>query len=155
MLSLSLNDLLEYTDWERGKWYDCLRRGGDEALKISTGPHGDGRFETVGDLILHIFSAEERYAERLSGQPLSDPATIPNNNTEALFHFREKSRKGVEEFSRIQSGEAMGRPQGIGIPECKILNDSIAPENRHACRSARDSPLGPGFHAAEAEWHDG
>ena len=67
MLDLNLEHLFIYTDWERQKWRDLFHQRGDDGLKISIGPHGDGRFQTVGDLIRHIFSAEKRYVERLSG----------------------------------------------------------------------------------------
>jgi hypothetical protein len=60
-IGLSLTELIEYTDWERGKWHDWLRKHGDSALAISAGPHGNGRFQTVGDQVRHIFSAEKRY----------------------------------------------------------------------------------------------
>ena len=53
--SLTLSELIEYTDWERGKWHDWLRQRGDGALAVSAGPHGDGRFQIVGDLVRHIF----------------------------------------------------------------------------------------------------
>ena len=38
---LSLAELIEYTDWERGKWHDWLRQYGDDVLTTSAGPHGD------------------------------------------------------------------------------------------------------------------
>jgi hypothetical protein len=41
---LSLEELVEYSDWDRGKWHDWLRRRGDAALARSAGPNGDGRF---------------------------------------------------------------------------------------------------------------
>ena len=53
---VSLNELMEYTDWERGKWHDALRQHGDSVLATSAGPHGDGRFQSVGNLMKHIFS---------------------------------------------------------------------------------------------------
>ena len=71
-MNLNLNDLIDYTEWERQKWYVWLRQHGDQVLKISAGPYGDGRFETVGELVRHIFSAEKRYVERLSGRGLTD-----------------------------------------------------------------------------------
>ena len=97
-VDLSLNDLIEYTEWERRKWYDWLREHGDQVLKISAGPHGDGRFESVGELVRHIFSAEKRYVERLSGRPLTDTATIPKDNIEAIFQFGQQSRKELREL---------------------------------------------------------
>jgi uncharacterized damage-inducible protein DinB len=102
MPNLSFNDLIEYTDWERQKWYDWFRQHGDQVLKISVGSHGDGRFKMMGDLVRHIFSAEKRYVERLSDRPLTDTASIPNDNLEALFEFAQSSRKACFFFRRIQ-----------------------------------------------------
>src|SRR6185503_16380192 len=96
MLTLSLNDLLDYTDWERQRWHARIRQYGEQTLEISPGPHGDGRFARVGDIISHIFSAEKRYVERLTGQALTDPASIPNKDIEALFTFRQQSRRGLK-----------------------------------------------------------
>jgi uncharacterized damage-inducible protein DinB len=97
-INLSLNDLMDYTEWERRKWHDWLRQQGEQVLKISAGAHGDGRFETVGDLVRHIFSAEKRYVDRLSGRPLTDTASVPTDNLEALFRFSQQSRKGLREL---------------------------------------------------------
>jgi hypothetical protein len=49
------------------------------------GPHGDN--QTVGNVVIHIFSAEKRYIERLSDKPLTDTALIPSDNLEALFEI--------------------------------------------------------------------
>jgi len=67
-ITLSLNDLIDYTDWERQKWHGWIRQHGEQALKTSAGANGDGRFNTVGDVVKHIFSAEKRYVDRLSGR---------------------------------------------------------------------------------------
>ncbi len=98
MVGLALNELMDYTCWERQKWYDWLHHQGDHVLKTDAGPHGDGRFKTVGDLVRHIFSAEKRYVERLSGLPLTDKASIPNDDIEALFQFGQQSRKELQEL---------------------------------------------------------
>lgn len=89
------NVLIGYTDWERQKWHDWLgqRR---EALKTGMGPHGDN--QTVGEVVKHIFSAEKRYIERLCDEPLTDTASIPNDNLEALFEFGQRSRQGLKDF---------------------------------------------------------
>ena len=88
--TMSLNDLLEYTDWERQKWRSTLQPA---ALALSVGPHGDGRLQTLGEVVRHIFSAEKRYAERLQGLPVSDTSAIPTHDVEALFKFGDESRK--------------------------------------------------------------
>src|SRR5690348_9538838 len=95
---IDLDLLLEYTDWERQKWHESLHQRGDRILLTSTGANSDTRFETVGDLIRHIFSAEKRYIERLSDKPLTDPGSIPTGNIEALFNFGQQSRKALREF---------------------------------------------------------
>ena len=84
LVHLSLTDLMDYTDWERQKWHAWFGQHGAHVLKISAGPHGDGRFEIVGELVRHIFSAEKRYVERLSGRSLTDPASIPTDDVDAL-----------------------------------------------------------------------
>jgi uncharacterized damage-inducible protein DinB len=96
--ALSLSELIEYTDWERSTWHDWLQQRGDDVLTITAGPHGDGRFQTVGDLVRHIFSAEKRYVDRLSNRPLTDATSIPNDNIEALFRFGKHSRADLQEF---------------------------------------------------------
>lgn len=98
MLNLSLNDLMDYTDWERQKWHNWLLQHGEQALKISAGPHGDGRFGTVGELVRHIFSSEKRYVERLSDRSLTDTGSVPNDNIEALFRLGRQSRTELKEF---------------------------------------------------------
>ncbi len=116
-INLSLDDLMDYTDWEREKWYDWLRQRGEKVLKISAGPHGDGRFETVGDLVRHMFAAEKRYIERLSGRSLTDAASIPNDNLEALFRFSQQSRNELKEFVETFPAQEWDAPQDF-----KILN---------------------------------
>lgn len=120
MLQLNLNELLDYTDWQRQKWHAWLQPHGDQVLNINAGPHADGRFESVGDMVRHIFSAEKRYVERLTDRPLTDVTTIPNNNTEALFQFGQQSRKELKELLETFP------PQQWDIPkEWKILTYSI------------------------------
>jgi uncharacterized damage-inducible protein DinB len=95
---IELNLLLEYTDWERQKWHESLLQRGDRILLTSAGANSDTRFETVGDLIRHIFSAEKRYVERLSDKPLTDTASISTEKIEALFNLGQESRKALREF---------------------------------------------------------
>jgi len=84
------NVLIAYTDREQQKWHDS------EALKTSMGPHGNN--QTVSGVVKHIFSAEKRYIERLSDEPLTDTASIPNDNLEALFELGQQSRQALKDF---------------------------------------------------------
>ena len=116
-MNLSLNHLLDYTEWQRKRWHDSLRNYGEPVLQISAGPNGDGRFEVIGDLIRHIFSAEKRYVERLSGRALTDTASIPNDKIEALFEFGQQSRKELKELLETFPAAQWDVPR-----ELKILN---------------------------------
>jgi uncharacterized damage-inducible protein DinB len=98
VVSLSLEDLMEYTEWEREKWREFLGGQGDQALKISAGANGDGRLQTVGDVIRHIFSAEARYIDRLSERELTDTSAVPNDSVNGLFEFGARSRARLREF---------------------------------------------------------
>lgn len=114
-VTIDVTDLLDYTDWERQKWRPCLRSQGDSVLSLSAGPHGDGRFHSLGDLIKHIFSAEKRYIDRLSARPLTDPATIPANSVDELFAFGERSRSDLRHFLETLTASAWDVPEEYNI----------------------------------------
>ncbi len=120
MLHLSFDALVEYTDWDRRKWHDFFRKHGEQALKLPVGPNGDGRFATAGDLVKHIFSTEKRYVDRLADRPLTDPATIPNDNIDALFAFAQVSRADLKHFIATFPEMEWDVPH-----EFKILTNSI------------------------------
>lgn len=134
----SMTELIEYTDWERQKWHERLRQAGDESLQLAAGPNGDGRFERVGELIRHIFSAEKRYVERLSSQPLTNMSAIPADAIEALFEFGQTSRKCLKEFLAgfpekrwdVQEEYIISNYKATGTPR-KIITHVLMHEVRH------------------------
>jgi uncharacterized damage-inducible protein DinB len=76
MIGLTLDELLAWTEEERGKWEPWFAKQPD-VLNIAL--KGD-RFGTIGGLVGHIFEAEWRQAHRLSGAPVpdrKDPANAP------------------------------------------------------------------------------
>lgn len=117
---LSLNELIEYTDWERLKWLEFFQLHGDQALAIAAGPHGDGRFAIIGDLVRHIFSAEKRYIDRLSDRAITETGSIPNNSVEALFEFGQQSRAALKQFVNALPAQDWDRPQ-----EFTLMNNSL------------------------------
>ena len=117
---IDVNLLLEYTDWERQKWHESLLQRGDRILLTSTGANSDTRFETVGDLIRHIFSAEKRYVERLSDKPLTDTGSISTEKIEVLFNLGQESRKALREFI-----EALPAQQWDAPREYMMMNHPI------------------------------
>ncbi len=119
-IGVRVADLLEYTGWERADWRKWLGEHSREVLQMSAGPHGDGRFATIGDLIRHIFSAEKRYVERLLGQPVTDTASISNKDLVSLFQFGDLSRKEMRQLLETFPSEEWDRPR-----EFKILDFSV------------------------------
>lgn len=156
MLNLNLKDLLDYTAWERQEWHGWLQGQGDQVLETGVGSHGDGRFDTVGDLITHIFSAEIRYVERLSGQPLTDTATIQTDSIDALFQFGRKSRASLTRFLETFPSKEWHVPQELNIlthvlttTPRRIVTHVLIHEIRHWAQIAtllRLNGLVAGFH---------
>jgi len=97
-VQVSVNDLVAYSDWERQLWEAWFHQQGADALRVSTGPNGDGRFKVVGEVVRHIFSAEKRYVQRLKGEPLMDTAAIPTDDVAALFQFSRESRGDLRQL---------------------------------------------------------
>ena len=90
-MHVDLEHLLAYTEWERALWHGTLTQHGAAALNVATGAHGDGRFETVGGMVRHIFSGELRYCERLLDLPTTDTSVIATDDVDALFAFGRES----------------------------------------------------------------
>lgn len=99
MSILSYETLLDYTDWQREVWRAWFARHGARALSTALGPHGDGRFGTVGEIVRHIFSAEKKYVERMRGVPLTDTTAVPTDDVEALFGLGADSRGALRAFT--------------------------------------------------------
>jgi len=137
-MHLEYTDLISYTDWERRKWYDWFRRHEASVLTMSAGPHGDGRFQTIGDLVRHIFMAEKRYVERLTGRPLTDMASIPSDSLEALFEFGQQSRRQFKELLETFPAAELDAMRELNFPigtvkatPRKIVTHVLTHEVRH------------------------
>ena len=76
MLMLNVDTLLDYTAWERERWLNLFRSHKDSALSVNLAPHGDARFQVVGHIVRHVFSAEKRYVDRISSRSLTDTSTL-------------------------------------------------------------------------------
>lgn len=130
--------LLEYTEWDRGQWERYFREQGPEAFAVGVGANTDGRIANVGELVRHIFSAEQRYVERIQQLTLSDTSTVPANDVDALFDFGRRSRENLLQLLRDFPAELWAKPQEIQIGPSKrtvlpmtMVVQSLTHEIRH------------------------
>jgi uncharacterized damage-inducible protein DinB len=113
--SISLSELMEFTGWERSQWRERLSAHGDAALGVGVGAHGDGRFETVGDLVKHIFTAEKHHVDRLSNRPITDVSTVPGERVQEVFAFGERSRRDLAAFVAAEPADDWDVPREYNI----------------------------------------
>ncbi len=97
-IPFSLDDLLAYTDRDRAQWHAWFGEQGPNALAVNLGAHNTGRIRNVGELVRHIFAAEQRYVDRSLQVPLTDPSSVPPDDIEALFAFGVRSRQALRDL---------------------------------------------------------
>jgi uncharacterized damage-inducible protein DinB len=154
---LDYDHLLEYTDWQRESWHAWFTRQGANGLAIPIGPHGDGRFNTVGELVRHIFSAETRYLDRLNDRPLTDSARVPADDIGALFAFGRDSREALRSFIATLPADQLDVARELTIVDYtrrltprKILVHVVLHEIRHWAQIATLIRL----HGMKVDLHD-
>src|SRR5215203_5076282 len=94
-LTLGFDELLRYTTGERDKWRAWFAAH-PQAMDAPAQP--GGRPATVGKLIDHIFLAERRNLERLTGSPLSASTGLTGNNAPPLFDYGSSVRRELEQY---------------------------------------------------------
>jgi uncharacterized damage-inducible protein DinB len=135
--------LLDYTEWDRDQWESWFRSQGPSALALGFGPNADGRIANIGELVRHIFSAEQRYVERIQELPLSDTSSVPSSDVDALFAFGRESRRNMRKLLRDVPAEAWDRPRELQfgsntrtVTPRTLLVQSITHEIRHWAQMA-------------------
>jgi uncharacterized damage-inducible protein DinB len=112
MIALSFDELLAYTDEERGKWRVWFAAH-PAAMDVRLQPAG--RFATVGALVDHIFLVEARHLARLRTEQVPDASGIAHGDTDALFAYAAKIRDGLRGYAaRLDEIEAV-RPREFTV----------------------------------------
>ena len=135
---LTFRELLDYTAWEAERWREYFAAH-PEALDF---PFASGPTATVRGVVQHIFAVERRYADRLSGVPVSTYDVIPTGSAEALFAAGRDARAALEQW--LASGERR-RPRAAAHVRDAQRGDAErdGAEDRRADAPARDPHLGP------------
>ena len=112
MLNLGYDELLRYTNEERQKWNDWLLAH-PAATEAPVQP--GGQLPTVGKLIDHIFLAEQRFLQRLTGARLSDSTGLTGNNVPPLFAYGASVRRELEQYVSMLDADDAGLPRSYEI----------------------------------------
>lgn len=112
MITLTLDELLAYTDEERGKWREWLAAH-PEALDLRLQP--DGRFATVGALLDHIFLVEARHLARLERQAVPDASGMNPADLVGLFRYAAGVRLALRYYLTTLSTEDASTPRAFVV----------------------------------------
>ena len=155
MTTPALEPLLQYTEWEREKWRALFTKN-PQAFLIRTGPNGDGRLNTVGEIVRHILSAELRYPQRLRGEPMTETGNVTADDVEAVFALGRQSRAAFREFLTAFPVGKWDTPQEMPlfkstlmITPRKVVTHTVLHEIRHWAQIAtmlRFEGVTDGFH---------
>jgi uncharacterized damage-inducible protein DinB len=97
-LAMTFDELLRYTNAEREKWRAWLAL---HPAAIDAPVQPGARFSTVGKLIDHIFLAERRNLQRLTGEPLSASTGLTGSNAPPLFDYGASVRRELGQFAQV------------------------------------------------------
>ena len=112
MLALTLDELLAYTEEERGKWRNWLAAN-PAAMALRLQP--EGRFATVAALIDHIFLVEARHVARLRGGQVPTASGIEEGDRDALFRYAAETRDALRAFTRTLDDVEAQRPREFTV----------------------------------------
>ena len=134
-LAMTFEELLRYTNAEREKWRAWLVL---HPAAIDAPVQPGARFSTVGKLIDHIFLAERRNLQRLTGEPLSESTGLTGSNAPPLFDYGASVRRELGQFAQdldedvadeVRTLEVLNRKWPISAR--KMLFHILLHETRH------------------------
>src|SRR5436305_8339854 len=96
-MQLTVEELIHYTDEERGRSEEWFRENGADLLRMPLKGEHDA---TVGALLLNIFGPELRYVQRLREEPLTDYRGRPCATVDQVFGFGLESRRALRDYVR-------------------------------------------------------
>ena len=100
MTGISFTELLRFNEQETDRWHEFLAKQGPDALDV---PVDLGQGKTVRDLLLHMFSVELKYAERLSGGALTKPSDLPTSTIDAIFSIATTAQGKMKSYLKTAS----------------------------------------------------
>jgi uncharacterized damage-inducible protein DinB len=93
--ALSFRELMAYTAEETERWEAWLRAQDPAVLDLGL---GEGRWNTVRELLFHTFLVERRYADRLLDEPITAYEGVPHATLDELFAIHRAARAALERY---------------------------------------------------------
>jgi len=141
-ITVDLNELLNYSDFEREKWQKWLTA--DPARARIPFQQG-GRFPTIGAIFDHVFLVERRHLARLEGGTPPDTTGVAAGDVQALFDYATLVRADMRHYL-ADLDEASGREQisftvqsvagGVQMTRRKLVIHMLVHEIRHLAQAA-------------------
>src|SRR5437763_10031220 len=137
-LTPDFNYLFAYTEWERSQWERWFRDNGRDPLAVEMGPNATTQIGNVGQLVRHIFAAEDRFVARIQSLPVSDASGVAADDVDALFALGRESRRHMLELLRDLPADHWETPIEVHIAQRKatllpktMVVQSLTHEIRH------------------------
>jgi uncharacterized damage-inducible protein DinB len=92
---LSFAEMLDANERETAKWQSWFERQPSKILDI---PLDIALAKDVREFLLHIFAVELRYAERLTGSPITEYEVLPTGSVRELFGIGDSARGLYREY---------------------------------------------------------
>jgi uncharacterized damage-inducible protein DinB len=112
MLALTLEELLAFTDEERGKWRTWFAAN-PAAMNLRLQP--EGRFGTVAALMDHIFLVEARHVARLRGEQVPSASGVNEGDADALFAYAAEVRDALRAYARSLDDVDAQKPRDVTV----------------------------------------
>ena len=134
-LTLTFDEFLRYSDEERAKWRRFFTEH-PAALELPL--QNDGRFNTIGRLVDHIFLVEQRHLQRLRGETVSNSTGLTGNNATPLFDYGASVRRELEQLASNLDEDVADQARTFEVREQqwtmtprKLLFHVLLHETRH------------------------
>ena len=127
--NVSFAELLANTDSDAAKW----RRWFDEQpLTVLDLPLSIALAKNVREFLLHIFAVELRYAERLTGTPVTEYETLPTTSIADLFGVSERARVLYRQYLDTATDDDLAKVMEFPTRTAGIIRSSKRKMFAHA-----------------------
>ena len=137
-LTLTIDELLAYSDHERAKWREWFRA---EPSRLALAFQPGGRFPTFGSVLDHLFLVERRHLSRLQGVPVPDRTGVDSTDVDALFDYAADVRTDYRAYATTlpDASETIVLNISTGtfaVPRRKLAMTILLHEVRHLAQLA-------------------